>query len=159
ETTRPLVERNGNLLTTEIPPGPFPLHGDPVRLAQVFANLLNNATRYSDAGGAITVGVERDGALVQVLVRDQGIGIPAEALPGVVEMFVRGESRLTRSRGGLGVGLGLVKRLVEMHGGTVAADSEGPGRGTTIVVRLPLDTAAPSESPPALPPDGTAHAN
>jgi PAS domain S-box-containing protein len=158
ETTRSLIERSGHVLTTEIPAGPFPIHGDPVRLAQVFANLLNNAARYSDAGGPIVLGVERDGAQARVTVRDEGIGIPAEALPGIFEMFSRVDSRLTRTRGGLGVGLGLVRRLVEMHGGTVAAHSAGPGRGSTFTVALPLATApAPAESP--LPGASVDHAN
>jgi len=160
ETTRSIVERAGQVLTVDIPAVPLLVHGDPVRLAQVFSNLINNAARYSDPGGHITLTVERIVSEVRVTVRDEGVGIPAEALPHVFEMFSRVESRLTRSRGGLGVGLGLVQRLIEMHGGTVAAHSAGPGHGSSFVVTLPLTIAAtPSSEPAATPGDGAAQAN
>jgi CheY-like chemotaxis protein/nitrogen-specific signal transduction histidine kinase len=159
EVSRPLIsEKQQRVSVTSGPKENILVDADATRLVQVFANLLNNAARYSDAGGPIVLGVERDGAQARVTVRDEGIGIPAEALPGIFEMFSRVDSRLTRTRGGLGVGLGLVRRLVEMHGGTVAAHSAGPGRGSTFTVALPLATApAPAESP--LPGASVDHAN
>jgi PAS domain S-box-containing protein len=146
ETSRPLIEQSGHELTLSLPPEPVFVDADVTRLAQVFANLLNNAAKYTERGGEIRLAVEpRDGEVV-VRVRDTGVGIPAAMLPQVFEMFTQVDRSLERSQGGLGIGLSIVKRLVEMHGGTVEARSEGHGRGTELVVRLPV-LAPAAEAP------------
>jgi len=138
-------------LTVHLPSEPVYLHADPTRLAQIVGNLLNNAHKFTDVGGRISVAVERQGAEVVIRVTDTGVGIAAEHLAGIFDMFTQVESSLDRSRTGLGIGLTLVKTLVEMHGGTVKAHSEGPGRGSEFVVRLPVLLGAP-ESPPVAAP-------
>ncbi len=150
ETVAPLVADGGHSLEVALPPEPIVLDADPVRLAQVFANLLSNACRYSERGGRIALSVERDARHVAVTVRDSGIGIRLELLPRIFDMFVQGDRRLERSRGGLGIGLTLVKRLVQMHGGSVEAKSDGPGKGSAFTVRLPLPAgaAAATTAPP-----------
>ena len=117
--------------------GPVPLLADPTRLEQVLANLLNNAAKYTERGGAIWLEAERAGDEVLVRVRDTGFGIPPNVLPHVFELFTQADRTLDRAQGGLGIGLTLVKRLVEMHGGSVEAHSEGPGKGSEFTVRLP----------------------
>src|SRR5262249_52750525 len=117
------------------------LDADITRLAQVFANLLNNAAKYSEPGSRILLTAERQGSDAVVSVRDTGIGIPKEMLPRIFEMFTQADRSLERAQGGLGIGLTLVKRLVEMHGGSVAAHSDGRGRGSEFVVRLPIPIA------------------
>ena len=136
EISRPLLEKAGLTLHIALPPAPVPLQGDRVRLAQVFSNLLNNAAKYTEPGGSVRVTVEVGDAIV-VRVRDTGVGIPAEMLPRLFELFTQVDRSLNRSQGGLGIGLALVRRLTEMHGGTVEASSEGPGKGSEFVVRLP----------------------
>jgi PAS domain S-box-containing protein len=138
EGSRPLIEASGHQLTIILPPEPVHLDADPTRLAQVFGNLLTNAGKYTDRGGHIWLRAERHGGEVVVSVRDTGIGIAAEHLPRVFEMFAQAAPALERSQGGLGIGLSLVKGLVEMHGGRVEAHSEGLGKGSEFVVRLPL---------------------
>jgi PAS domain S-box-containing protein len=138
ETARPLIESKGHTLSVALPPEPVFLDADLTRLAQVFWNLLNNSAKYTDPGGRIELAARSEGSEVVVAVRDTGIGIPAEALPGLFTMFSQVDHSLERSQGGLGIGLALVKGLVEMHGGTVAAHSAGVGRGSEFVVRLPL---------------------
>jgi CheY-like chemotaxis protein len=118
------------------PPEPITLEGDPTRLAQVFANLLNNAAKYTQRGGHIRLTAERQGDEVVVKVRDTGIGIPADMLPRIFEMFTQVDRSLERSQGGLGIGLSLVRGLVELHGGSVEAHSGGPGQGSEFRVRL-----------------------
>ena len=118
------------------------MDADPTRLAQVFSNLLNNAAKYTERGGHIWLTAERQGSDVVVSVRDTGVGIAADMLPSVFEMFTQVDRSLERSQGGLGIGLTLVKRLVEMHGGSVEARSDGPGKGSEFVVRLPVVVAA-----------------
>jgi PAS domain S-box-containing protein len=140
ETSRPLIEAAGHQLALTIPPEPLTLEGDPVRLTQVVANLLNNAAKYTDAGGQIWLTVRRDGHGVAISVRDTGTGIPPEMLARVFDLFTQVDRHAERTQGGLGIGLTLVKRLVEMHGGSVQARSEGTGRGSEFVVRLPLAT-------------------
>ncbi|QEH35768.1 Autoinducer 2 sensor kinase/phosphatase LuxQ [Aquisphaera giovannonii] len=140
EATRPLMEAAGHELEVSLPPGPIFLDADPTRLSQVFSNLLSNSARYTEPGGRIRLAASRRGGEVAVSVRDNGIGIPREELAGIFEMFSQVDRSLERSHGGLGIGLALVKGLVEMHGGTVAAESEG--RGSTFTVRLPLGEAA-----------------
>jgi len=138
ETSRPLIEAAGHELVLSLPSEPLGLHGDPVRLAQIFANLLNNAAKYTDAGGRITLTVRRDGEWVSTSVRDTGMGIPPDMLPKVFELFRQIERHAGHAQGGLGIGLTLVKSLVEMHGGSVEASSAGVGQGSEFVVRLPL---------------------
>ena len=138
DTTRPVIESAGHQLTLSLPALPIQLDADPVRLAQVLSNLLNNAAKYMDRGGHIWVNVVRGERDVVVSVRDQGIGIPAEALPTIFDMFMQVEESLEKSRGGLGIGLTLARQLVEMHGGSIEAHSEGSGRGAEFRVRLPV---------------------
>jgi len=138
EAIRPLVERMGHELTVTLPQQPLIVDADMTRLAQVFQNLLNNAAKYSDRGGQIQLNVGRQDSDVVVTVKDTGIGIAADQLPRIFEMFTQVDRTLEMSQGGLGIGLTLVKRLVEMHGGTVEAGSEGPGKGSEFVLRLPI---------------------
>jgi PAS domain S-box-containing protein len=138
EATRPVIEKWQHELTMAIPPEPIRLEADPTRLAQVFSNVLTNAAKYTDHGGHIRVAVEPEGEEVVVRVRDDGIGIPKEALPRVFDLFTQLPGAMGRSEGGLGIGLTLVRRLVELHGGVVEARSEGPGKGSEFVIRLPL---------------------
>ena len=137
ETVRPLIEERGHKLTISLPPEPVWLHGDAARLEQVAVNLLVNAAKYSDKGGHIWLTVEQDGDKAVLRVRDLGDGIPPELLPRIFDLFTQAERSLDRSHGGLGIGLCLVQRLVELHGGTVEATSE-LGKGSEFVVRLPV---------------------
>jgi two-component system CheB/CheR fusion protein len=155
EASRPQVEAAGHELAVTLPAGPIWVDGDRTRLAQVFANLLNNSARYTERGGRIAMKVERKGADAVVTVADNGVGIPPDALPRIFEMFTQADRALERSRGGLGIGLSLVRGLVEMHGGRVEARSDGPGKGSEFVVRLPT-VAAPA--PAARPADPEADA-
>ncbi|HXS82169.1 MAG TPA: ATP-binding protein [Methylomirabilota bacterium] len=138
EIGRPLIESAGHQLTLTIPQQPVIVQGDAVRLTQVVANLLNNAAKYTDPGGGIGLTVRQDGDSATISVRDTGTGIPPDMLPRVFDLFTQVDHHAGRSQGGLGIGLTLVKSLVEMHGGSVMAYSEGPGRGSEFVVRLPL---------------------
>lgn len=138
ESSRPLIDEMGHRLVVNLPATPMPMEADLTRLAQIFLNLLNNAAKYSDRGGQITLGARVEGHDAIVSVKDQGIGVRADMLPRLFEMFVQSDRALTRARGGLGVGLSLVKRLVELHGGRVHAISEGPGKGSEFIVRLPM---------------------
>ncbi|MGH7287549.1 MAG: hybrid sensor histidine kinase/response regulator, partial [Myxococcota bacterium] len=139
ETSMPLIEQSGQRLDVALPAEPLTVEGDSVRLTQVFANLLNNAAKYTAAGGKIQLNAARVGDRIEVAVRDTGRGIPVEMLPRVFEMFAQIDRSPNRVRGsGLGIGLTLVKRLVEMHGGSVEARSKGLGEGSEFVVRLPL---------------------
>lgn len=138
ETCRPLIDERRQTLTVALPPGVVRLEADPTRLEQVLANLLNNAAKYTPERGHISLRAERDGGEVILRVKDDGMGIAPEMLPRVFEMFAQSDLALTNGRGGLGIGLTLVKHLVEMHGGRVEAFSEGPGRGSELVVHLPL---------------------
>jgi PAS domain S-box-containing protein len=142
DTSRPLVDAARHELTVELPHEPIYLDADPVRLAQVIANLLNNAARYTEPGGNIWLTARDDGGEIEIVVRDTGVGIPADALPWIFDMFAQVDESLERSQSGLGIGLTLVKRLVEMHGGTVVARSEGTGRGAEFTVRLPRASAS-----------------
>jgi len=145
ETARPLTEGSAHRLAVALPAEPVFLDADPVRLAQVFSNLLTNAAKYTDRGGRITLTAERHGGEVVVSVRDTGIGIAPEHLPRLFEMFSQVDSALERSQGGLGIGLSLVKGLVTMHGGGIEARSEGLGRGSEFVVRLPAAAGQASQ--------------
>src|SRR5262249_59917154 len=147
ETSRPLIDHLGHQLTVTLPDQPIFVDADPTRLAQAFANLLNNSAKYMDRGGHIRLTAERQGSDVLVSVRDTGIGSAAEQLPRIFQMFSQVDSALERSQGGLGIGLTRVRRLVEMHGGHIEARSEGPGRGAEFVLRLPVVVAAAGPQP------------
>jgi signal transduction histidine kinase len=144
ETSRPLVEAARHQLAISIAPEQLTLEVDPVRLAQVIANLLNNAAKYTAEGGQIWLTALRDGDEAVVSVRDNGLGIPPDMLPRVFDMFAQVDHTLKRSQGGLGIGLTLARTLVEMHGGRIEAHSGGPGQGSEFTVRLPLTSADPS---------------
>ena len=148
ETVRPGCESHGQELTTAFPPQPVYVDADPIRLAQIVGNLLNNACKFTPIGGGIWLMIEATGEQAVIRVRDTGIGIAAGQLSRIFEMFTQVDTSRERSLSGLGIGLTLVKDLVEMHGGTVEAHSAGPGQGSEFVVRLPLAPAL-SASPPA----------
>jgi signal transduction histidine kinase len=139
ETCRPFVEERRHGLKVTLPPGPVWLTADPARMCQVFTNLLTNAAKYTEAGGRIGLAAQRSDHEVVVRVSDNGVGIRPEVLPYVFEPFVQAEGARGLAEDGLGLGLALVKRLVEMHGGRVEAHSDGPGTGTEFRVRLPAD--------------------
>jgi PAS domain S-box-containing protein len=138
EAARPVIDMQGHELNVALPSDMIHLDGDPIRLAQIFSNLLNNAAKYTEKGGHIWLTVERQGGEAVVSVRDTGIGIAADHLPRLFEMFSQVAPALDRSHGGLGIGLALVRGLVELHGGSVVADSAGPHRGSEFTVRLPI---------------------
>jgi two-component system CheB/CheR fusion protein len=149
ETTRELIERSGHELVVDLPSVPVYLEADPTRLAQVFANLLNNAAKFSESGRRIELAAQQRDGDVFVSVRDGGIGIPEIALPHVFDAFVQLDQSLERSRSGLGIGLTLVKKLVEMHGGSIEAQSGGVGKGSEFIVRLPVaEPMAAASAPP-----------
>ena len=148
ESSRPFVERGGHQLTVKMAGEPLPIEGDVARLAQVVSNLLNNAAKFTPPGGHIRLTCERRGDEIVVRVIDTGVGIPAGMQARIFDMFTQAGSAADRSLGGLGIGLTLVKRLVEMHGGSVEARSEGANKGSEFVVRLP----AAAEPAPARPP-------
>ncbi|MCA1714679.1 MAG: response regulator [Gammaproteobacteria bacterium] len=137
ETAMPLIESGGHSLQLRLPAQPVPLYADRTRLSQVFANLLNNAAKYSDPGGSIELIASSDDSGVEVLVRDAGIGLAADQVEQIFELFSQADTAIERARGGLGIGLTLVQRLIEMHDGTVSARSEGLGHGSEFRVRLP----------------------
>jgi signal transduction histidine kinase/DNA-binding response OmpR family regulator len=145
ETARPWIESRQHHVTVDVPSTPLPLDGDSVRLSQVFANLLNNAAKYTPAGGRITVVARQQADQAVVRVTDNGSGIPPEVLPHVFDLFTQANRSLARSEGGLGIGLTVVRRLLEKHGGSVEAKSAGPGAGSEFVVRLPLSDKSPSQ--------------
>lgn len=158
ESARPLLDERGHLLELALPHEPLEVDADDVRLAQVFTNLLNNSAKYTEPGGRVLLRARRRGDEAEVIVRDDGIGIAPEALPRVFDMFMQVDHPIERRAGGLGIGLTLVRQLVELHGGTVSAHSEGLGRGTEMRVRLPLaassGVAAASPAPAVAPPPG-----
>jgi PAS domain S-box-containing protein len=137
ETARPLIEEHGHEFSATLPREPIFLRGDVVRLAQALANILNNAAKYTEKGGRISLSVEKTDGEVAIHVRDTGIGISAEMLPHIFDLFTQADRSLDRSQGGLGIGLTLVRTLIEMHGGTVQAASAGPGQGSEFILRLP----------------------
>jgi PAS domain S-box-containing protein len=137
ETSRPAIEAARHKLEISLPAQPLTVEADFVRLAQVLANLLNNAAKYTDPGGRIALSVHGEGAEAVISVRDNGVGIPAELLPRVFDMFAQVDRTLDRAQGGLGIGLALAKSLVEMHAGTIHVESGGPGQGSEFTVRLP----------------------
>jgi signal transduction histidine kinase/CheY-like chemotaxis protein len=147
ETARPTIDAKGHELTVSLPAEPVVLDADPIRLAQALTNLLINAAKYSEPGGHIALTAVREGGEVVVRVRDTGVGIAPEMLPRIFDLFMQEGRSADRSQGGLGVGLALVKSLVEMHGGGVQARSEGLGRGSEFVVRLPAPAIAAAPEP------------
>jgi CheY-like chemotaxis protein len=147
ETSRPHIETRGHLLTVDLPTRPIFVHADATRLAQVFSNLLNNAAKFTDHGGRITLAVERQESEAVISVRDSGIGIPTEMLSKVFEMFTQVDQSIEKTHGGLGIGLSLVKGIVELHGGSVVARSKGRGTGSELVVHLPV-MASPAAAQP-----------
>jgi signal transduction histidine kinase len=145
ETSQPLIEQHHHHLTVTLPTHPILLEVAPMRLAQVFSNLLNNAAKYTDPGGEISLSAEEAGCEIVVCVRDNGMGIAPDLLPHVFDIFAQADPTVARSRSGLDLGLALVRSLVEMHDGQVSASSSGPGQGSEFTVRIPL--AAQAESP------------
>jgi PAS domain S-box-containing protein len=152
EASRPLIEDRQQELTVDLPPEPLRLEADPTRLEQILANLLNNAAKYTDHGGHIWLSAQQNGGDLVVRVRDTGVGIAADMLLHIFEPFVQSARVLHHSQGGLGIGLTLVQSLVEMHGGTVAAHSDGLGQGSEFIVRLPA--LSPTQSVPDAKADG-----
>jgi signal transduction histidine kinase/GAF domain-containing protein/CheY-like chemotaxis protein len=138
ETTRPLVEAGRHELGVRLPADPLPLDVDPTRLSQVFSNLINNAAKYTPSGGRIGIAADVKGDMLEVSVSDTGIGIPEDMLAVVFDMFTQVGRSIDRAQGGLGIGLTLVRRLVEMHGGSIEAHSAGIGQGSTFTVHIPL---------------------
>ena len=148
ETSRPLIESGRHQLTVVVPPHPVFLDADLTRLGQVFSNLLNNASKYSEDGGSIQLTAKLQGSHVVVSVQDAGVGISPEMLPKIFDMFTQADRSLEKAQGGLGIGLCLVRQLVEMHGGHVEANSSGHGQGSEFVVTLPV--AVPALTPETL---------
>jgi signal transduction histidine kinase len=138
ETTRPLIDARRHELTLELPDVPMPIEGDSTRLAQVVGNLLNNAAKFTEEGGRILLRLFREDREAVITIRDTGVGIPDDLLPSVFDMFTQVHRGADRGAGGLGIGLALVRRLVEMHGGSVSAHSDGAGQGSAFTVRLPI---------------------
>ena len=148
EMCAPIMSEMNHRLTVRLPDEEVYLDADPARLGQIFGNLLNNASKYGEPNGHLTIVAEQRGAQAVVTVSDDGIGIPPEKLEGIFEMFAQVDRSCDRPTSGLGLGLHLVKRLVEMHGGTIEAQSEGPGKGSRFIVRMPtLTVKAPLERP------------
>ncbi|HEX4481644.1 MAG TPA: response regulator [Rudaea sp.] len=151
EISRPLIDACKHELTLRLPPTPLTVNVDTVRIAQVVANLLNNAAKYTPDGGRISIEADPDGAAAVVRVRDNGIGMPSELIPDLFNLFVQGEVQSSRAKGGLGIGLSLVRDLVKLHDGDTSASSDGAGKGSLFVVRLPMfagaDARASDETP------------
>jgi len=150
EIASPLLEQRSHKLSLQIPASGLIVDGDPVRLAQIVANLLTNAAKYTENGGQVTLSARRDGAEIVLRVRDNGTGIEPELLTRIFDLFTQGKRSLDRSQGGLGLGLTLVKSLAALHGGRVSASSAGPGKGSEFTVVLPALAAAekaPAHSP------------
>jgi signal transduction histidine kinase len=146
ETARPAIDAQGHALTLDLPDELITVDGDQTRLTQVLANVLHNASKFMDPGGRIHLTVSRDDGYVAISIADTGVGIPQDLIPRVFDLFTQVHTQPDRAQGGLGIGLALVRRLVEMHGGTVTARSQGPGTGSEFVVRLP--TLAAEAVPP-----------
>lgn len=153
ETSRPLMLASAHQLIVQFPNAPIVLDADPTRVSQMLQNLLNNAAKYTPAGGLVTLSAERVGDEAVISVRDSGIGIAREHLTRIFEMFSQLSPALDRAQGGLGIGLSLVRALAELHGGTASAESEGAGQGSVFIVRLPVrDAPLPLAAPEAAPP-------
>ncbi|MFO1021904.1 MAG: ATP-binding protein [Planctomycetales bacterium] len=149
ETCQPLVQQFRHQLTTSQPATPIWVEADPVRLAQALGNLLSNAAKYSEPGGKISLTVHREGDLARVSVKDSGVGIPMQMLPRIFDMFTQVDQTLEKSHGGLGIGLTIVKQLIELHGGTIEARSDGPGQGSEFSLALPTISAPTAAQTPS----------
>jgi signal transduction histidine kinase len=149
EMMQPQFTSRRHALDVKLPQEELRVHADPTRLAQIFCNLLENAAKYTPDGGKIEVEVRRDGENALVRITDTGVGIPVPKLTEIFELFTQVEPATHRAGGGLGLGLPLVKKLVEMHNGTVEARSDGRGKGSAFVVKLPLECACANDSPDA----------
>ena len=149
EMVSPLIEQRGHRVDVDLSGDPLWVDGDADRLGQVVSNLLTNAAKYTEPGGRVQVRAAQRGSTVTIAVTDDGVGIEPELLPQLFELFVQGRQRLDRARGGLGLGLAIVRRMVELHGGEVSIASEGLGRGTTASVSLPIATLRRSAPPPS----------
>lgn len=147
ETSRPLIDQQGHELIVNVPLDPIYVNGDGARLAQVFANLLNNAAKYTERGGRIRLCVERQGNEAVVSVEDNGVGIPTHMLSKIFDMFTQVDRSLEKSQGGLGIGLNIAKYLVEMHDGSIGVHSDGQGLGSRFTVRLPMLPAFVAATP------------
>jgi CheY-like chemotaxis protein len=145
-STQPDLDAARHHLSVELPDQSPIVHADAKRILQVLTNLLKNAAKFTEPGGHIAVSVAGDDQSVEVRVRDTGVGIPAGMLPRVFEMFSQVEDQLTRRHGGLGIGLSLAQSLVQLHGGTIEARSEGPGKGSEFILRLPTAAVSPEQS-------------
>jgi len=137
ETAQPLIAAKGHTLTVALPDAALWVEADPLRLAQIISNLLTNAAKYTDRGGRIVLSATAEGRSLRVSVKDNGIGIPREALPSIFEMFTQVDGAADRAEGGLGIGLAFVQGLAVLHGGAIVVESEGRGRGSEFIVRLP----------------------
>jgi CheY-like chemotaxis protein len=155
ETVAPLSNAAGHVLAVDLPSTPLWVYADLTRLAQAFANILNNAVKFTDRGGHISVDAAIDGREAVITLSDTGIGIDPAALPAIFDMFVQIDQGPRRTHSGLGIGLALAKRLVELHDGRLEARSEGPGAGTTFVVRLPIASPADEQQPVVIVPQPT----
>src|SRR5262249_55324357 len=144
ETSRPLIDARKHQLTVSFPPDPMQVEGDLTRLSQVISNLLDNAAKYTEEGRNIWLSAEKSGGQVVIRVKDDGVGIPSHILPHVFDLFTQADRTLDRSQGGLRIGLTLVRRLVELHGGRVEAHSLGQGKGSEFVIYLPAAARAES---------------
>ena len=142
ETSRPVLAESGQAFTVAMPEQTIHVDADPTRLAQAISNVLHNAAKYTDAAGRIWLTVAQEGGDAVISVRDTGIGIAPDMLPTVFDMFTQADRSIDRARGGLGVGLTVARRLVELHGGSINARSDGAGKGSTFTVRLPVSTAS-----------------
>ena len=151
EAATPSVEGRSQMLSTRLPAAPLTAYVDPVRIAQVVSNLLDNASKFSEQGQPIVLTLERDGDYAAISVEDEGAGVPPDRLDEIFEIFVQVDPAVDRRRSGLGIGLTLVRSLVDLHGGTVTAHSKGPGQGARFEVRVPALEArrAPERSAPA----------
>jgi PAS domain S-box-containing protein len=155
EASRPLIDAKRHHLEVVLPAAPALVNADPLRLAQVVTNLLNNAAKYTDAGGHIVLSLAQDETAIRISVQDDGIGIDTASLPHIFNMFSQVKSAIDRSEGGLGIGLSLAKGIIGLHGGTIEAESAGAGSGTRVTVLLPLDilrSEAPSKGVPGAAP-------
>jgi PAS domain S-box-containing protein len=142
EATRPMIDAQSHTLTVQLPEGPIWAELDFTRIAQALSNLLSNAAKYTEPGGQITVAASSDASAATITVTDTGIGIPPMLLSRIFDMFTQLQAHRDRTYGGLGIGLTLARRLVQLHGGTITASSEGPGRGSQFTIRLPVETLA-----------------
>ena len=138
ETCQPLIDKNGHRVSVKLVDGPLWVFGDPLRLSQIVANIINNAAKYTPPGGLIEIEAAREGGELSLRVRDNGVGVSAEMMPRIFDLFVQTEGQARLSQGGRGIGLALARRLILLHGGRIDAASDGAGKGSEFVVRLPL---------------------